>query len=104
MIKKAVFYVRVWSIILAPFVLFLLPSTFFDSGESICLSKRLAGIECYACGMTRAVMHFIHFEFHQAWEFNKLSVIVVPLLIPLWVKAFYDLNGKTMPGIFGKLT
>ena len=104
MLRKAVFYTRVWVTILAPFVLFMLPATFFDKGESLCLSVNLAGIECYACGMTKAVMHFIHFEFQKAWEFNKLSFIVVPLLFPLWIKAFYELNGKQMPGLIGKLT
>ncbi len=104
MIKKLVFNIRIWVTIITPFVLLLLPATFFDSGESICLSKLLAGRECYACGMTKATMHFIHFDFHKAWEYNKLSFIVVPLLIPLWVKAFYERNGKSLPGILGKLT
>jgi hypothetical protein len=104
MIKKFVFYTRVWVTILAPFVLFLLPSDFFDKGESVCLSKMLAGMECYACGLTRATMHFIHFEFEQAWGFNKLSFIVVPLLFPLWLKAVFEAQGKQMPGLLGKLT
>lgn len=82
----------------------MLPVDFFDNGNSICLSKTLAGMECYACGMTRAVMHFIHFDFQEAWDYNKLSFIVVPMLIPLWAKAFYELNKKPMPGILGKLT
>lgn len=104
MIKKIVFNIRIWGTIIAPFVLILLPASFFDNGESICLSKMLAGIECYACGMTRAVMHFIHFEFKEAWAFNKLSFVVVPLLIPLWFNAIYELNGKKLPGVLGKLT
>ncbi|KAF2519893.1 DUF2752 domain-containing protein [Flavobacterium salilacus subsp. salilacus] len=104
MLRKVVFYTRVWVTILAPVVLLFLPADFFDKGESICLSKSLAGIECYACGMTRAVMHFIHFEFEAAWEFNKLSYIVVPLLFPLWLKAVFEAQGKQLPGILGKLT
>ena len=104
MIRKFVFYTRIWVTILAPFILILLPADFFDRGNSICLSKMLAGYECYACGLTRGVMHFIHFEFQEAWEFNKLSFIVVPLLFPLWVKAFYEIRGKSLPGIWGKLT
>jgi Protein of unknown function (DUF2752) len=104
MIRKFVFFSRIWITILAPFVLLLLPKTFFDNGESICLSKMLAGMECYACGLTKGVMHFIHFDFKAAWEFNKLSFIVVPLLFPLWLKAFYELKGKQLPGILGKLT
>jgi hypothetical protein len=82
----------------------LLPADFFDKGKSICLSKMLANMDCYACGLTRATMHFIHFEFDKAWSYNKLSFIVVPLLFPLWLKAFYELKGKSLPGILGKLT
>lgn len=104
MIKKIVFYTRIIVTMIAPIVLLLLPVNFFDDGESICLSKLLAGIECYACGLTRATMHFIHFDFEKAWEFNKLSFIVVPMLFPLWLKAFYEIQGKTIPGLFGKLT
>jgi len=89
---------------IAPLVLLLLPATFFDTGDSVCLSKMLLNTECYACGMTRATMHFIHFDFQKAWEFNKLSFLVVPLLFPLWLKAFYEIRGKSLPGILGKLT
>lgn len=43
-------------------------------------------MECYGCGMTRATMHLIHFDFQEAWVFNKLSFIALPLLIMFWVK------------------
>jgi hypothetical protein len=82
----------------------MLPSNFFDKGESLCLSRNLLNIECYACGLTKGVMHFIHFEFEKAWHFNKLSIIVVPLLFPLWLKAVYEIQGKNLPGLLGKLT
>jgi|GEM_PF-690478 len=104
MLQKIVFYSRIWITILTPLVLILLPADFFDRGESICLSKLLAGTECYACGLTRATMHFVHFEFQKAWEFNRLSFIVVPMLFPLWLKAFYEIRGKSLPGLLGKLT
>jgi hypothetical protein len=104
MIRKVVFYTRIWITIIAPFVLILLPTDYFDKGNSICLSKMLANMECYACGLTKATMHFIHLDFDKAWSFNKLSFIVVPLLFPLWLKAFYELKGKSLPGILGKLT
>ena len=81
----------------------LLPKNYFDTGQSICLSKLLAGMECYACGMTRAVMHMVHLDFKGAWEFNKLSFIVVPMLFPMWLKAIYSIQGKKTPGLLGKL-
>jgi hypothetical protein len=90
-------------IVVSPFVLLLMPVDYFDTGESICLSRLLAGIECYACGMTRAVMHMIHFDFEGAWQFNKLSFIVVPLLFPLWLKSLYTLLGKKLPSFLDRL-
>lgn len=64
-----------------------LPANFFDDhGVVFCLSRWLLGIECYACGLTRAVQHAIHLDFKVAYEFNKLVVIVLPLLIFVWGK------------------
>ena len=103
MIRKSIFYLSNFIIIITPFVLMLLPKNYFDTGQSICLSKLLAGMECYACGMTRAVMHMVHLDFKGAWEFNKLSFIVVPMLFPMWLKAIYSIQGKKMPGLLGKL-
>lgn len=67
-------------------VLLILPSDFFDEGQSICLSVLIANKECYACGMTRGIQHLLHFEFAEAYKFNKLSFIVFPLIIIVLVK------------------
>lgn len=103
MIKKIVFYTRVWVTILTPLVLVLLPVDFFDHGESVCLSKVLADLECPACGLTRGVMHFLHLDFGKAWEFNKFTFVAVPALFPLWVKALYEAKGKELPKLINKL-
>jgi hypothetical protein len=73
-------------LLVIPVLLLILPSTFFDSGESVCLSVCLFYKECYACGMTRAIQHLIHLDFVIAYQFNKLSVIVFPLLIISYFK------------------
>ncbi len=77
-----------------PVVLIFLPANHFDTGETLCPSKRLLDIECPGCGMTRGVMHTIHFEFKKAWEFNKLTFIVLPILIYYWGKAVYTTYKK----------
>lgn len=72
-------------LIVSPIILFILPADLFDrSTVDLCLSKILLHRECYACGTTRSVMHFIHFDFKEAWHFNKLIVFVVPFLLYLW--------------------
>ena len=73
-------------LILIPIVLLILPADFFDKGESICLSVSLFDTECYACGLTRAIQHLIHFDFSIAYEYNKLSIIVFPFLMLSYYK------------------
>lgn len=78
--------VKLAVIVITPIVLLILPANFFDDGESICLSQVLFKMECYACGMTRACMHLIHFEFEEAYAYHMLSFIVLPLLGFIWIK------------------
>ena len=68
-------------LILVPIFLFLLTANFFDTGESICVSVVFFEKECFACGMTRAIQHLIHFDFSIAFEYNKLSIFILPLLL-----------------------
>jgi hypothetical protein len=67
-------------------VLLILPADYFDHGKAICLSVVLLDKTCLGCGITRAIQHLIHFDFKAAMEFNKLCVIILPLLIFLWYK------------------
>ena len=81
-------YLKISGYFLIPIFLFLLPSDFFDNGRDLCLSKILLGETCPACGITRASMRIIHFEFKEALQFNSLVVIVFPLLALIWVYWF----------------
>lgn len=72
--------------VITPIILLILPNDYFDSGETLCPSKRFFDIECYGCGMTRAIMHLIHFDFDSALYYNQLSFIVAPVLAIFWVK------------------
>ena len=73
-------------LILIPFILLILPADHFDHGNSICFSVILLDSECYACGMTRAIQHLIHLDFSIAYDYNKLSIIVFPVLILAYYK------------------
>jgi hypothetical protein len=74
-------------LLLLPLVLIAMPANFFDdTGVVICLSRLVFGIECYSCGLTRAVQHAIHLDFKVAFEYNKLVVLVLPLLFLIWIK------------------
>jgi hypothetical protein len=82
--------VKLIFIFVAPICLLILPADFFDNGRSICISKLIFGFECYACGMTRGVMHLIHLEFEAAFAYNMLSFLVLPLMIIVWVQWFFE--------------
>jgi hypothetical protein len=84
--KKYILYTYFGLLLLFPIVLLFLPATFFDSGDTICFSVLFFDQECYACGMTRAIQHLIHFDFVKAISFNKLSILVFPLLIISYFK------------------
>jgi membrane-bound metal-dependent hydrolase YbcI (DUF457 family) len=79
--RKQIGYVLIGLLILSGVILFILPPDYFDHGTPKCVSVILFNVNCYGCGMTRGVMHLIHFDFASAWEFNKLSFIVFPLLV-----------------------
>jgi hypothetical protein len=76
-----------------PITLWIMPVSFFDSGESICLSRVIFDVKCYACGMTRGVMHLMHFDFEGAASFNKLSFLVLPVLFMFWLKTVLGILG-----------
>ena len=81
-------------LLIIPIVLLVLPADYFDSGESICISKFLLDLECYGCGITRAIQHLIHLDINVAMSFNKLAIVVLPLLIYQWAAALISLFKK----------
>lgn len=74
--------------IVVPVVLLILPADFFDHGRSICVSQVFFGVECFACGLTRGIMHLIHLEAEEAFVFNMMSFIVLPVIMMAWIVWF----------------
>ena len=79
--KNSLYKMYLGILVLIPIVLVILPADFFDTGETICLSVMFFDKQCYACGITRAIQHLIHLDFLIAYSYNKLSVLIFPLLI-----------------------
>lgn len=73
-------------IIIAPLILFLWPMEWLENGHSICLIKNIFGCECYGCGITRAIVSAVQLDFGNAFNYNKLIIIVFPLLLYVWFK------------------
>ncbi|TAL40628.1 MAG: DUF2752 domain-containing protein [Methylovulum sp.] len=84
--KKPYLIIKITGILLIPVVLYFMPLDWLINQHSICLFKNITGNECYGCGMTRALLSAIHFQFENAFHYNKLFLIVLPLLIYIWAK------------------
>ena len=87
--KQIIVGIRLFIRVLIPIVLIALPATYFDNGKSLCISRILFNEECPACGLTRACMHLIHFEFEQAFEYNMMCFITFPVIAAFWAFMFY---------------
>lgn len=80
-------YWRAVAVALLPFALYFIPrDTIFDHTHTLCLVHCLTGEECWGCGMTRALVSLIYFDFDAAWAFHRGVVVVAPLLAWIWVR------------------
>gem|GEM_PF-661450 len=73
--------------ILLPLAFIVVPTSWIESRRSICLIRTLFGVPCPGCGMTRAISCIFHGHFKRAFQYNKLIVIVFPLLCHTWLRA-----------------
>lgn len=102
--KKYLQIVSLAIVLIAPFVLWALPASFFDDGSVItCPSVALFNFECIGCGMTRAVMHFHHFQYPEGIFYNYGVVIIYPLLVILWFRWLMVAIRKYGPNRFRKI-
>lgn len=77
--------------------LFLLiaPVGFLNSIPSVCLFKGVFGKSCFGCGITRAISAMVKFHLKEAMGYNKLVVLVFPLLVVIVVRDIF-LNIKAL--------
>lgn len=78
---------KIVGLAIVPAILYFIPYDWvYEKDDTICMFKNLTGLECPGCGMTRALISIIHFDFVIAYGYNKLVVVVAPLLLFLWLK------------------
>lgn len=75
---------------LAPVLLALIPTSMIEHGPTLCLYRLILGVRCPGCGMTRAVSAMFQGDFAAAFGFNRLIIIVFPLLCWLYVKTVFS--------------
>lgn len=69
-----------------PYFLFFVSLDSLETKQSICLIKNISGIECWGCGITKAIIAVLQLDFIRAYNYNKLIIIVFPLMSYLWAK------------------
>ncbi len=60
--------------------------------NNICLIKYFTGKECWNCGMTRAFLSILHFDFKSAYKFNHNVVVVFPFTIGVYLYSWNKYN------------
>jgi len=72
---------------LLPLALITIPTAWLEGRRSVCLIRNLFGIKCPGCGMIRAMSYIFHGDLKGAIHYNKLVVIVFPLLCYTWLRS-----------------
>jgi hypothetical protein len=83
--------IKLTGLLLIPVILICIQPEWLSAENSVCIYKNITGHECYGCGMTRAIVSAIHFRFSEAWQFNRLVVLVLPLLFWIWIRKVISL-------------
>jgi len=80
---------KIFILISIPILFVLLPASIFEKGTSVCLFHGIFGINCLGCGTIRAISSIFHFEFVNAFDYNRSIIIVFPLLGYVWLKFIF---------------
>ena len=76
--KKQV--IKILLVFAAALVFYNIPKKYLGDTYPICLYRITLGKKCLGCGTTRAIWSVLHFNFKEAMEYNKLIVVIFPLL------------------------
>lgn len=74
--------VRVWIYVLVFALLLILPLQFFEQ-RSFCIYYYFFGVRCPGCGGTRAIVNLLRGNWLRAWEYNRLAVVIFPILLAI---------------------
>lgn len=56
-----------------------------EVANDLCLFKKLFGINCWNCGMTRAFLSMLHLDFDSAYKYNNKVFVVFPMTIVIYI-------------------
>lgn len=63
-----------------------------------CFFRKLTNLDCPGCGMTRATYALLHGKFSEAFQFNPVGIILLPIaLIAIGIEVLGWVRGKPLP-------
>jgi len=80
-ITTKVFLIKLLIVIILGLIFISIPRKYLGDTFPICLSRIIFDRECLGCGTTRAVWSVLRFRFREAYEFNKLIIVIFPLIV-----------------------
>jgi len=92
--EKQFVLLKIVIIIFAPILLIVVPTAYVENGPSICIFKNIFNFDCPGCGMMRAISCVFHLQFIKAFNYNKMIIIIFPLLTYIYIKYIIFLYRK----------
>ena len=60
-----------------------------ENATNLCIFKQITSRECWNCGMTRAFLSILHFDFTNALNYNWKVLFVFPFTIILYLYSWF---------------
>lgn len=93
-LKTKKLQIKLFIYLIVPILIFMIPVEGIEASPVPCLSRLILQRECIGCGITRACINAIHFNFERAFAYNKLVIIVLPLCIYVYLYTIYKIYKK----------
>lgn len=71
-------------IILSLGIVYYISFSFFNISVP-CIFNKTTGLLCPACGITRMIAELLNFNFKEAFSYNKLLFILLPIIVIVFV-------------------
>ena len=65
-----------------------------QTGPTLCIWKKLFGLRCPGCGLTRGICFLVHGRLVEAVSFNPLSLLAVSILAFNALRGVYEIFGN----------
>lgn len=71
-----------------------------DPRLALCAFRRLSGVACPGCGLTRALAHLAKGEWHAALVMHPLAPLVVAQAVAAWLAWSVRPRGRRLPRLW----